>query len=496
MKRLFIILSIFLASTAIVRSQNLDDALRYSQIFYGGTARFTAMGGAFTALGADLSTFSQNPAGIGVFRSSEMSITPQLDYIKTSASYNGTVSTEYLDNFNLGQAGMVSTIFSGNNTSGLITFNFGYSFNKTNNYDQIFIIQGTNQTSSMADYWAEISDGTFYKDLSGAEGIAYDSWVIDDSISISGVSSYGTVYSNYLNSPTSIYGQKVRRLVSYDGYTGEHAITFGGNYSNKLYFGATFGISQLRYVNHYEHLESTDKSMASGFKNFTYTDHFENEGVGFGFKLGAIYKPVEYLRVGAAFHSPVWYTIKEYFYEDMSSSFTGENHEYYNDPLRYEYALATPLRFLSGIAVQVKKMGVISFDYEYVDYSAARFSQTGDGYNYTEKNNAINSSLKATSNFRVGGELRLNKLYLRSGYAYYGSAYEKGEDNQDLDYSSISGGIGFREKNLSIDFGYSNFRYSQTYFLYPLQNISDAADAYLSTTKNIFSLTVGFKFGN
>ncbi len=495
MKRLFVIISIILSSVTIVRSQNLDDALRYSQVFYGGTARFRAMGGAFTALGADLSTFSQNPAGIGVFRSSEMSITPQLDYIKSTSTYNGSVSTDYLDNFNLGQAGLVSSVYSGNNSTGLITFNFGYSFNKTSNLDQSFIIQGVSPTSSMADYWTDISEGTFYKDLGGAEGIAYDSWVID-TISNSGGDSYGTVYSNYGDNYPSVYGQKVRRLVYYDGYTGEHAISFGGNYSNKLYFGATFGISQLRYVNHYEHLESTDKVMASGFKSFTYTDHFENTGTGFGFKFGAIYKPTEFLRVGAAFHSPVWYTIKEYFYENMSSNFTGgDNYEYYNDPFRYEYALATPLRFLSGLAVQVKKIALISFDYEYVDYGSARFSQTGDGYNYTEKNNAISSSLKAASNFRVGGELRLNKVYLRSGYGYYGSAYEKGEDNQDLDYSSISGGIGFREKNISVDFGYTNFRSSQTYFLYPLENISDAADANLSTTKNVFSLTLGYKFG-
>ena len=41
-------------------------------MFYGGTARFMSMGGAFTALGGDISTLSQNPAGIGVFRTSEM----------------------------------------------------------------------------------------------------------------------------------------------------------------------------------------------------------------------------------------------------------------------------------------------------------------------------------------------------------------------------------------------------------------------------------------
>ena len=75
-----------------VIAQNVDDALRYSQIFYGGTARFMSMGGAFTALGGDISSLSQNPAGLGVFRSSELTITPQLFHIKTNAGFNGTSS--------------------------------------------------------------------------------------------------------------------------------------------------------------------------------------------------------------------------------------------------------------------------------------------------------------------------------------------------------------------------------------------------------------------
>ncbi len=35
-----------------------------------GTARYVGMGGAMEALGADISTISSNPAGIGLFRRS------------------------------------------------------------------------------------------------------------------------------------------------------------------------------------------------------------------------------------------------------------------------------------------------------------------------------------------------------------------------------------------------------------------------------------------
>jgi hypothetical protein len=494
MKRNIIIIIALISLFSAVSAQNIDQALKYSNIYYGGTARFMSMGGAFTALGGDISTLSQNPAGLGVFRSSEMTITPQLSYNKSSANFYGNTS-EYLSDFNLYQAGLVSNLISSSRESGLLTLNFGYSFNKTNNFDQNIRIQGINTKSSMADYWAGISEGTLFSDLTGPEGIAYDAWVID-TLTGSRARSYGTVYSNYGDNPPSVYGQNVRRLIYSEGYSGEHAISVGGNYSNKFYFGATFGISSLRYVNHYEHLETANKALPSQFKSFNYTDYYEDKGTGYSFKLGAIFRPVETVRIGLAFHSPVWYFLDEYFFENITSNFTyGGNFEYSNDPMRFEYGLATPLRLLGGVAIQIKKFALLSADYEFVDYRSARFYETGDGYNYSNENGNIGNSLKTASNFRVGGELRMNMFYLRSGFGYNGKPYKSAEDNANLDYTTISCGLGFREQNVFVDFGYSNLRYSEKYIMYPLPDSFDPAIASLSTTKNMFTLTMGYKFG-
>ena len=107
----------------------------------------------------------------------------------------------------------------------------------------------------------------------------------------------------------------------------------------------------------------------------------------------------------------------------------------------------------------------------------------------------IQNSLKSASNIRLGAEVRLNKLYLRTGYGYYGKAFKSSEDNANLDYNSLSFGAGFREQNFSIDFAYTNFNYSQKYFLYPVDLGVDPAVANLSTTRNMFTLTLGYKFG-
>jgi hypothetical protein len=496
MKRIIIIIFAVLSVSTGIIAQTVEDALRYSQVFYGGTARFMSMGGAFTALGADLSSLSQNPAGLGVFRTSELTITPQLFHINTTAGFNGLAS-DYLYNFNLSQAGIVSNIISNNSETGLITLNFGYSFNKTNNLNQSMRIQGVSATSSMADYWADRSNGWYKDELKAnvSDGfLAFDRGIID---TLPGSNTeYGTVFSNYGDNPPSVYGQTIRRLVYNEGYTGEHAFSIGGNYSNKIFFGATLGISRLKYTSHYEHFESTDLVMASKFKNFTYTDHYENTGTGYSLKIGAIIKPIESLRIGLAFHSPTLYKIDEYFYENLTSNFTdGGPYEAPNEPMRYSYALTTPFRALAGVAVQIKKFALLSADYEFVDYRTARFSETGDGFDYSSKNENIKNSLQSASNIRLGGELRLNKLYLRSGYGYYGKAFQPGDDNANLDYSSISFGAGLREQNVSIDFAFTNYKYSQTYIMYPLNSSFDPAAVNLSTIKNMFTVTLGYKFG-
>jgi len=495
MKKISLAILTFLSLFIGVQAQNVDDALRYSRIFYGGTTRSYSMGGAFTALGGDASTLNQNPAGIGVFRTTEMTITPQLFYTKTTSAFNGNSLSDF-NNFNMSQFGLVANVVS--KSEGLISFNVGYAYNKTNNLSQDILIQGISNSSSMADFWADLGNrdgGTLYSDLEGPEGIAFDAWVMD-TITGSGGRGFGTVYSNYGDNPPSRYGQTIRRIIYNDGYLAENSISFGGNYSNKLYFGATFGITTLRYTSHYEHLESTDVPLASQFRNFTYVDHYEDKGTGYNFKLGAIFRPIEAVRVGLAFHSPIWYKIDEYYYNDITSNFTdGGHYEANNDPMRFNYALASPYRLLGGVGIQIKKVAILSADYEYVDYSSARFSQTGDGYDYSSKNNEIRNSLKAAHNFRFGGEYRIDKIYLRGGYGLYGKALNEDEDNADLKYTTISGGIGFRDRNFLIDFGYQNLQYSQKYVMYPVDLGLEPAMASLNTTQNVFTITFGYKFG-
>lgn len=483
-----------LSSITVAFSQNFDDALRYSQIFYGGTARFMSMGGAFTALGGDISSLSQNPAGLGLFRSSEISVTPQLFHIKTTSDLS-EINSDFLYNFNLNQAGIVTNIINKNKESGLLSLNLGYTYTMKSNLNQNGFIRGISNNSSMADYWADISYG-YYKDelidnVADAD-LAYWAGLID---TLPGYSrEYASIFNYYGDSAYADYGQTIRRLVSTDGSTSDHSFSIGANYSNKLYLGLTLGLSRIYYTSHYEHLETAGDITPYGFDNFNYVLHYENTGTGFSVKMGAIFRPVETIRVGLAFHSPTYYNIDEYVHDNITSNFTdGEKRNYENNPLRYNYALTTPFRALAGVAAQIGKFGLVSFDYEFVDYAAAKFSETGDNYDYSLKNQAIKNSLKQASNIRLGAELRYNHLYLRGGYGYYGKSFAPGDINEDLDHSTFSVGTGFREQNIFIDFAYTRQINSQKYFLY--QSSAGDAISNMSIGRNMFTFTFGYKFG-
>jgi hypothetical protein len=500
MKKTALIIFILAAALNAGLAQNVDDALRYSQIFYNGTARFNSMGGAFTALGGDISSLNQNPAGIGVFRSSEISISPQLFNFRSRTNFNNSVTDDYLYNFNLGQAGIVLNLINKQSTSGLITLNFGYSYSMTNNYEESIEIDGVSDGSSLLDYWAEkidgIVDSTLSENLNVADAyLGWYTWLLDP---LDGTNdTYGTAWTNY-GKYAADYGKNMTRRITNSGYTGEHAISLGGNFSNHLFLGATLGITRLERESKYEHAEKSDSVLASGFRDFNYSYYYRNWGTGYSLKLGLIYKPIEPLRIGFSFQSPTLFRISEYLNDNIVSHVDGrENTTHENKASWFKYSLTTPFRATLGVAYQLNKVGVISAEYEFVDYGMAKFAVVGDDeFDYTDKNQAIKNTLKSASNIRVGAEARLNRLYFRGGYGYYGKAFKTGDLNDNLFYNSYSAGFGFREKNIYVDFGYTRMSNTHNYILYYTEHPGD--DTPISNNnlnRNIFTVSFGYKFG-
>jgi long-subunit fatty acid transport protein len=206
---------------------------------------------------------------------------------------------------------------------------------------------------------------------------------------------------------------------------------------------------------------------AVNFGRFDYYNTDRTRGFGYNLKLGVIYRPVPSLRLGAAIHTPTFFDIKNENSGLMSSNLqnvsTAANgpHSAETPIGDYSYKMETPMRAIGSLAYQFGKKGMISFDYEYVDYSNMKLRNGNDGYNFSTENTEIKTIYQAVSNLRFGGEFKpVDAVSLRAGYELFGNPYKSdingiAQPNKNFSYNTINAGIGYRINNVSLDVSYS-----------------------------------------
>lgn len=474
----YILIAVVFAFSLGAWAQNEQDALRYSQTYVGGTARTLSMGGAFGALGGDFGALSINPAGVGLFRQSEFSITPTFNTNKTEASYLGSNVSDSQYKAGLNQFGFVVPIISKNKmeeNSNTIVFGFGY--NKLRDFTNNYTMQAINNTNSLVDEF--VYTANMYDDWDPfTDELAWETYLIDyDSLA-------GVFYSDF---DVSGYGQNQRRTVSTSGGINEYSFTLGANLSHKLYVGGSLGIQRAEYDEVWIHTESDPNDIIDYFEEFTFRNSLYTTGRGLNLKLGFIARPVEWLRVGGAVHTPTFFKMKDDFTSEMYTDLAdGEPTHEYEAYGEYNYEITTPFKAIGSLGFVIKQMGIISVDYEYVDYSTARLN--GNDYDFFDENQEVSNRYKATSNLRLGGEYHIGPVFFRAGYALYGSPYVSGEPNEDMVYTAVSGGLGYRTSGFYIDLGVVKSGFDQKYYIYN-QNFADIA-----SSRTRVMATVGFRF--
>lgn len=488
MKKLILNIALLIGISSTAIAQNEIDALRYSQSYTFGTARSSAMGGAFGTLGADMSELSINPAGIALYKGGDISFSPAFFYQQTKSSYNNNIVSDAKYAMNFNSAGVV---LASKKEGGLFhSMAFGVAYNRTNNFTNAVRIESKNNNSSILDVYVAEANGTNASEIVGlypfSSGLAFDIYLLD---TIPGdTSNYFSVVPNG--------GTTQRKYIETIGGAGEFDMSFGLMVGDHLYLGATLAFPTVKYQENSTYEEIDEQDTISTIKHFEVYEHLTTTGNGFNAKFGAIFRIAD-LRVGAAIHSPSVLQMTDTYYTDMSATFdndvtlsesTLDIHPYEEGGL-YNYTITTPMKFTAGIAFIIAKMGAISADYELVDYSSARLH--APDYSFAEENNAITNNYKPTSNLRVGTEWKINPISLRAGYAYYGSPYTSSVDN-DGSRSVYSAGIGFREKQFSLDFTYVFSQRLDKYYMYD-PAFADAAATTLATSHN-FIMSLGFRF--
>ncbi len=515
--KIFLFIALILAANISVNAQNEDNALIYSTTRPTGTARSIGLGGAMGALGADFTAISINPAGIAVYRSSEFAFTPSLIFNQTESNYYNVVSEDDKFSFPINHISYVATDNSmRNEKDGLISTHFGIGYNRTNNFNRNSFIQGNEIGSSLLDEFVYNADRNgltpFYSKL------AFEALLIDP-ISETSDNYYSAFeYLDEDSVPQWGLGQEglnQSRIISENGSSGEFTLAFGGNYSNKIFFGGSLGITTLQYEKVFEHYEE----VAPAENQWNYLDHYSfhdklrTTGTGINLKVGAIFKPIHSLRLGASFHSPSFYSINEEFSTsiDLPQGFADQT-EFKSDFGENTYNFRTPFKAIGSFAYILGTRGLISIDYEYSDYGNMEYKSQNakpQGIIFFRKiNNRITNTFNPTHNLKMGVELKINPFVaLRGGYATYQNPYNtqlviKKEDAPDevfeiqKDKYDISGGIGFKHQNLTVDVAYLYRTQSYINSLYYSGYVPDEFQypVTMTSTDHQLAVTLGWRF--
>ena len=461
------------------------DAFRFSQIHYEGTARFMGAGGAFGAIGADFSALNVNPAAIGIFKKNEISFTPFTLSISNNSSIYNKEEMNYPNlRYNLNNFGLVFA-FSLNENSVWKYIQLGIGYNRIMNYNSSFRVSGHSNGSTIGEAFANEANGHTFQTMSNDAYFAYLAYMFDP------VSEGATQYHPLFKDYNFLQTTNVKRTKAND----EMIFSIGSNYNDNVYIGATIGIPFVKFQENRFYSESDEDDETPNFHYFSAKDMLKVSGTGINLKLGIIYQPADFVRLGLAFHTPTYYEkMKDYFERELYAEFTdnyGDTTITLNYSNSYKYSLITPLRATFSTAFIIKKRAFISAEYEFVDYRQANMIAIDDDYSFTNENKAIQNKYGISHILRAGFEVALNEnLMVRAGYNYKSSPYQSEINNMPFHSGSL--GLGIRAKhNFFFDFAYILSWSKEKYWFYDPTLVNHVDLTYLS---HKVAFTFGKKF--
>lgn len=505
-----------------------EDALRMSWNVPSGTARNQAIGGAMGSLGGEISAVFVNPAGLGMYKTGEIVLSPGFNFFKTKSNFRETdAKSDNLSRFNFGTSGIIWG-FS-DKYSKWTSKAFSIAINRTANFNGTYYYKGVNDYSSFSEPLANEFFNYYVDRKNNTPGIS-DAQVIDDALDapnlslLSKMALYTYLVDVVDNGTTSDVISRAERsgvvnqenkVTSKGGIT-EIALAYAANMDDKLYIGGKLGIPIVNYNRTSTFTESDFNGAGNDEFNYTtYNEEYTSKGVGVNATLGLIFKPADFVRFGLAVHSPTLYGLKDKLVASMTTDidtasgsttvFDVNSSTFYNgnDP-SFKYNLVSPWRFLLSGAYVIREIsdvtrqkGFITADVEYVTYGSSHFSsaeedQQGDDEYFKGINDATKIVYKGAFNFRAGGELKFNTIMARLGFAYYGKPY----DDKELKANkmNISGGVGYRDKGMFVDLTYVHSINKDVNFPYRVDAPRLNTYASLKETVGNVMLTVGFKF--
>lgn len=513
-KYIFLIIAGFTISVS--QSQEISDAIRYAQDNLNGTARFRAMGGAFGALGGDLSSLNVNPAGSSVINNNQITATLSNFNINNNSNYYNTITSTSNNIFDLNQAGVVFVFKNQNKNSDWTKFSLTMNYENTNNFNNSVFSSGVNTTKSIDSYFLSYANanpqinqlgiplGTIrnnnYEDLNFADQqafLGYEGYIINAVPLDSDPTNYENPDIRTYNSNITPGGNNYQEnTITSNGYNGKLSFNASSSYRDKLYIGVNVNSHFLDYTKISSYYESNTNTLGSDYtvRRLRFDNQLYTYGTGVSFQLGAIAKVSNEFRLGLAFESPTWYKLNDELTQKLASVSANSGGELPTDVVNpnitnyYEfYKLQTPSKFTGSLAYVFGKVGLISLDYSVKDYGNTKFTPENDTY-FRSINSQMSNTLNRSNELRIGAEYKIKQWSLRGGYRYEESPYKNATTIGDL--TGYSGGFGYNFGSTKLDLAYSYAeRNSKEGFF--SQGFTDGA--IINTKNNNISVTLLFE---
>ena len=401
-----------------------QSVLDFSQTSFVGSARTLGLGGAQTSLGGDISSILSNPAGLGLFLTSEVSISGGVNFNTTSTDFLGLNTDD--DNLS-GSFNSIGVVIA--KTRDLLPGawrggSFGISITRTNAFRNQFSFGAVNDSLSLLDpLTAEANDFIDPEEFSSPAFLAFQTFLIN--------ADTNNVFSPISFEPPIQSGEVIRRGNQY-----QISLAAGGNIADRFYFGGTFGIVT---VNFREERIFNEFFETGSLIDFTLTENLDISGVGFNGRFGIIARPFDFLRIGASIATPTFYNLNDNLTTSITANFedgtiffdevNGEDVELgiesAEEEDQIEYNIRTPFRYNIGATIFLGKKGFFTADIERVNYTQGNFD-SDDLLDDTTINDNISLAFRDATNIKLGVEARLDIFRFRAGYSRFGEAVNTG----------------------------------------------------------------------
>ena len=528
MKIQYYLLAATLFSLPVAAQETYENA-NLTSTDLNGTARYVGMGGAMEALGADVSTIGSNPAGIGLFRRSQLSVSGGLLMQSNGKEYGDGKKT----NASFDQIGFVYTTRASRGSN----LNFGFNYTKGKNFDFLLNASGKLGNGSQ-------NNQSYLKHVLGSENYggfdvrkkddAYIGFASPQANFVSWTwNQLDYLYFNTLLPDATTAGKFNNYLAdsyTFDkastGYVGNYDFNISGSIQDQFYLGLTFGLKDV----HYDSESRYNERLSNGLGDVSVLDIRRITGTGFDITAGIIVRPIASspFRIGAYVKTPTWYdlTTSNVTRIDRNTNTSGKN-DWGKVPNSYDYKLWTPWKFGLSLGHTVGNYLALGLTYEFEDHSTLD-SRINDGgyYNdyygtYYETSSADKSmnkhtkqALKGVSTLKMGAEYKpTSNLALRLGYNYIspkynkdaqkdptivspGSAYSSSTDFVNWDSTNrFTFGIGYQINKFNVDLAYQYSMQKGTFYPFSTMNFS-IHDTTTGNTTSYSNQAVGTKVDN